>query len=273
MTPTLSRSAAALLCALAASPGLAACAGAPAFGLLSGLGGEAPKLADLCVDRETGSISGAMTLEGYTLTRDDGVSATWENLSGGRGQFQIAPVITATYHNADVDDQSPELNVVAGGAFFRGFLYGALAAPTDLAERFLVHLGGGIEVPGGTPLGFQGEATFVDGQARISIADNAGYGTAKGTEGEIVLSLDADGLVSGAGRISTQNSRLAGHSANEWTQMDITIEALRGYATGPTGQVVKSYALVTARGTDIDGDAFETEGAFEVFLFDPNLWE
>lgn len=248
------------------------CGAEMAFGQI--IGRSDPQLSDFCVDREAGSLSGPFVLDGLTLTMDDGVNFTFEDLARRSGnQMQIAPVLTATYHGGKVDDQSPEVNALVGNDFFVGFIYNELASPSDLAPSFYVHVADGASIDGMTPLGFTGEAIFQDGISNITLSDNTQYGTAKGTEGAITLTVADDGSVTGSGVIRTQNIRSAGFSANEWASMAIEIDELRGFATGPTGQVIKSYALVTANIIDAEGDSRQSKGAMEVFLFDPKIWE
>lgn len=243
-----------------------------AFGKVTTSAGDV--LADFCVDRETGSISGPFSVLGLTLTKDDGLNFTFEDLGGGSANvMQIAPVLTATYHNSNVEDQSPEVNVMSGPDFFVGFIYNDLATPQQLADSFYVHLADGASIDGMTPLGFTGQATFVDGQTTISVIDNTQYGTAKGTEGSISLTVSDNGTISGEGHIFTNNIRSAGYSQNEWVSMSIRIDELRGFATGSTGQVIKSYALVTADIIDAEGDNHQSTGSMEIFLYDPQIWE
>lgn len=246
-----------------------------AFGKISNIATASDEvLGDFCVDRETGSITGPISLSGLTLTMDDGVNFTFQDLNGSSGnQMQIAPVITATYHSTDVQDQSPEINVIAGSSYFVGYIYNDLAGPSDLTADFAVHVGGGVSVEGGSSLGFQGEAQFVDGAATVALSDNAGYGTTKGTEGAIEIVVADGGTVTGTGTFKTHNIRSAGYRENEWVSITITIDELRGFATGPTGQVIKSYALVTADVIDAEGDMRQENGSFEVFLYDPKIWE
>lgn len=54
--------------------------------------------------------------------------------------------------------------------------------------------------------------------------------------------------------------------------MTITIDELRGFDTGSTGQIIESYALVTAGIIDAQSDARQENGSFEDFLYDPNIW-
>lgn len=259
-------------CVPAAAQPAFGCEKEMAFGQI--IGSSDPQLGDFCVDRETGSLSGPFALDGLTLTMDDGVNFTFEDLAERSGnQMKIAPVITATYHNGNVDDQSPEINALFGKYFFVGFLYDELASPSALAPGFYVHVADGASIDGMTPLGFMGEAEFTDGSATIALSDNTQYGTAKGTKGTITLTVADDGSVTGTGSIETQNIRSAGYRQNEWVSMTITLDTLRGFATGPTGQVIKSYALVTAEILDAEGDKRQSSGALEVFLFDPKIWE
>lgn len=148
-----------------------------------------------------------------------------------------------------------------------------MGATSDLAPSFYVHVADGASIDGMTPLGFKGEANFQDGSAKVVLSDNTQYGTAKGTAGTITLTMDDNGSVTGAGTIRLQNIRSAGFSPIEWVSMLIEIDELRGFATGPTGQVIKSYALVTADIIDAEGDMRNSRGSIEVFLFDPNIWE
>lgn len=261
-----------LLSLPASSQQLESCEKERAFGQV--IGSSNPQLGDFCVDRENGSLSGPIELSGLTLTMDDGVNFTFEDLAKRSGnQMQIAPVITATYHSGSVDDQSPEINVLSGNDFFVGFIYDDLATPSDLASSFYVHVADGASIDGMTPLGFKGEAIFQNGSATITLSDNTQYGTAKGTDGTITMTVAEDGTVTGSGAIRTQNIRSAGFSPNEWVSMSIEIDELRGFATGPTGQVIKSYALVTADVIDAEGDLRQSKGSIEVFLFDPKIWE
>ncbi|MEO1609894.1 MAG: hypothetical protein AAFR90_11260 [Pseudomonadota bacterium] len=55
--------------------------------------------------------------------------------------------------------------------------------------------------------------------------------------------------------------------------MSIEIYELRSFATGPTGQVIKSYVPVTADIVDAEGDMRTSKGSIEVFLFDPKIWD
>lgn len=259
-------------CLPAAAQPVADCDKEMAFGQI--IGGSEPQLGDFCVDRDAGNLFGPFNLDGLTLTVDDGVNFTFEDLAKPSGnQMQIAPVLTATYHNGDVDDQSPEINALFGNDFFVGFIYNELASPSDLAPSFYVHVADGASIDGMTALGFMGEAVFEDGFATVVVSDNTQYGTAKGTESAIGLTVDDDGSVTGSGEIRTQNIRTAGFSPNEWVSMSIEIDELRGFATGPTGQVIKSYALVTAEIVDAEGDIRKSKGSIEVFLFDPKIWD
>lgn len=249
-----------------------ACDAEPAFGVVARDAG--PQLGDFCVDRDAGALAGPVSLSGLTLVMDDGVNFTFEDLAKRSGNLmQIAPVLTATYHGAEVDDQSPEVNAMVGGEFVVGFLYDDLAAPEGLAENFLVYVADAASITQRTPLGFTGEARFENGTATIALEDNTEYGTAKGTEGTLTLTVAADGSVTGNGAFSTRNIRSAGYSANEWVSMQVTIDALRGFATGPTGQVIKTYALASADIVDAEGDARKSSGYLEIFLFDPKIWE
>ena len=254
---------------------LSVCQGKRAFGKISNIASSSSdRLGDFCVDHDKGSIAGPISLSGLTLTKHDGVNFTFEDLAGRSGnQMQIAPVLTATYHSGKVEDQSPEINVLAGSEFFVGFIYNELASPKQLADKFHVFLADGASIDGMTPLGFVGDAVFQDGSATVALSDNTQYGTAKETEGYITLTVADDGSVTGSGALKTRNIRLAGYKPNEWVSMSITIDQLRGFATGPTGQVIKSYALVTANIIDVEGDSSQSKGSLEVFLFDPQIWE
>lgn len=248
------------------------CQSERAFGIVTDV--STYSLGDFCVDRASGSVKGPLTLAGLTLTKDNGVNFTFEDLSGGpRDQMEIAPVIVATHHNSDVDDQSPEINIYQGTKHLVGFLYDELAAPDALADTFYVHVGYDGPELDIAPLGFEGETVFSNGRANIDLADSADYGTTRNTKGALQLIVGSDGTVTGSGSIYSENIRSAGYSRNEWVTVDISIDEIRGFATGPTGQVIKSYALVTTEMTDAEGDVRRSKGFLEVFLYDPKIWE
>lgn len=131
-----------------------------AFGRITNSSGDL--LAGLCVDRTAGSASGPVSVSGLTLAMDDGVNSTIENVSGNSGStMQIAPVNAAMYHNSKVQDQSPEITVLAQGNYFVGFIYDELAAPSALAANFFVHVGGGNSVEGGAHSAFKARRSLL----------------------------------------------------------------------------------------------------------------
>jgi len=243
------------------------CDAETAFGLVRTDTGHL--LGDFCVNRDAGSMTGPISVSGLTLTVEGGENFTFEDLDGGtRDQMVIAPVITATYHNLGNEfDQSPEINVLTKEGYLTGFIYDGLATPTDLAPSYYVHVSGEV----GGVVGLTGEAVFDGGTTVVELADNPQYGLTKETKGTISLTVAEDGTVSGFGGFSTKNIRSAGYSENEWVEMTVTIDELRGIATGSAGHVIKSYALVTSQVVDAEGDMREEKGAMEVFLFDPRM--
>lgn len=246
---------------------MADCEDERGFGYIRyGLGTGPFALSDFCINRDEGSLRGLESFGGLTLTKDDGVNFTYENLSSGgaiRPTLQIAPVITSTYHGGIIDDQSPEFNFNNGDLSIVGYLYNALGSPERMGESF------GVLVALGEPLfGLYGEATFENGHATFELIDSPMFGLSRNGQGQLAFVVADDGSVSGSGAFEAENVRVAGYSPNEWVKAEFEVSELRGFIVGETGQVIKTHALITGEVIDAEGDVRSVETLAEIFLLD-----
>ena len=142
-----------------------------------------------------------------------------------------------------------------------------------LAPNFYMFLSMGLHDTGTVPYLFAGQAAFEGGVTTVTIQDHPEYSVAKNTEGAIELTVADDGSASGTGVLEAENIRSAGYQKDEWVSISVTFDDIRGYATGPTGQVIKTYALVTGEITDAEGDVRTSRGSAEIFFYDPSMRE
>lgn len=253
-------------------------------------------IADFCIDEENGVVVSAETRSGFQIVSKTETARAYEVLGSGSDEHsRLRLVMTANSDwfsdcNADgayrleyyVPDNKLQHFSAKGYAYSLGHTVPhATKVPLNPATRS-VYLSLRsfsqaalpkqtteiIDLPHGAD--FSGEITFSETEATFAV--NSGLGHWVGdSSGSIALQVDDDASWQGAGTISAQSARLAGHKPKEWVSMLIDISHMRGFIVGEDGRQMVAYGLVNGSYVDASGGEhqFHASASLEA-CFDPD---
>ncbi|WP_417679763.1 DUF6636 domain-containing protein [Roseibium sp.] len=240
------------------------------------------EITDLCFDRKSGTLWASEPEDRLTLVKKDKGNDWFEVIIPNTQPFERWRVTVGNYGRASTHGYKNEtvnfsydrpsasyLNWRTTGTqhdadvSLHGYLLETQPAINDIKSEFTVYIGGldywdHRRERGGKHLGresphiaFKGMMRF-DGKTGTADLKNT-VETGKDGTGKLVLTVNANGRLSGSGTISLSNARLAGINQHDWKTTTWEIKKLVGHFAGKDGEEFRAVAIASGQTIDHDG--------------------
>ena len=240
------------------------------------------EITDLCFDRKSGTLWASEPEDRLTLVKKDQGNDWFEVIIPNTRAFERWRVTVGNYRRASTHGYKNEtvnfsydrpsasyLNWRTTGTqhdadvSLHGYLLETQPAIDNITSEFTVYVGGhdyweyhrerggkhsGRESP---HVAFKGMMRF-DGTTGTADLKNT-VETGKDGTGKLVLTVNANGRLSGSGTISLSNARLAGINQHDWKTTTWEIKKLVGHFAGKDGEEFRAVAIASGQTIDHDG--------------------
>ncbi|WP_434053881.1 MAG: hypothetical protein RDA78_02955 [Roseibium sp.] len=255
-------------------------------------------ISEVCVDREGGHVAAIENISGFEIVRRTGDAERFERLSESgepskKTSMEIAPSITTWSSYDETSIVSPELSIrtnYLGGPKItkyktdsysaRGYLYEFLAENTSKRRMIPFYIaafyyretesewdGYTQKIP---PIVLTGTLALENGQGEVSVNENTDFAPNMGpSDGQYTFEISETGELTFDGTFTTQNSRLAGFSKDEWKSASCNVNSAKGHILGKDGHLMRAIGLGKCRMIDINGKEGEISMQYFIEGFEP----